>query len=158
MQPDFDAEVGPLAVGGPSEQMLAQTLTATIGGRIIGVFLPIACSSGKLEVELRDVENGGPGSTILTTGSTGAAHLPPLGPYFRLLAVSGGPVVAPGDMYTLVLRNTEGSCGILRGPEGDSYPGGEGFFDARPNPPGWIPFSATETRLDLPFLMVVRTP
>jgi len=68
------------------------------------------------------------------------------------------PVVAPGDVYTLVLRNTGGSCGLLRGPEGDPYAGGEGFFAARPNPPGWIPFSATETRLDLPFLVVVRAP
>lgn len=158
MQPDFDAVVGPLAVGGPSEQMLAQTLTATIAGRIVGVFLPIACSGGRLHLELRDTANGGPGSVVLGHGSKPASHLPPLGAHFRLISIGGGPVLSPGDSYTLVLRNTGGSCGLLRGPEGDSYAGGAGFFDARPNPPGWIPFSATETRLDLPFLVVVRVP
>jgi hypothetical protein len=157
-QPVFDPAVGPLAVGGPSEQMLAQTLTVTIAGRVQGVYLPISCGSGRLVLEIQGVANGRPDGTTLAARSTPAAHLPPLGPYFRFIAIPGGPTFAPGDVYAIVLRNVSGSCGIVRGPEGDPYAAGEGFFDARPNPPGWIPFSATETRLDLPFLVVVRAP
>src|SRR6185503_2723590 len=45
MQPVIDETVGPLAIGGASEQQLAQTVTVARGGHLRGVFLPIGCDS-----------------------------------------------------------------------------------------------------------------
>jgi hypothetical protein len=159
VQAVVDTSVGGLAIGGTSDQRLAQTVTVGIDGRLIGVMLPVGCDSGRLVVEIRDVVGGEPGPTVLARRQVRADRVADVGAAFQFIRVfSGGVTFSAGDQFAIVLDNPSGSCGIFRGPVGDSYPGGEGFFEALPNPPGWVPFSDTETRLDLPFMTVVRTP
>jgi hypothetical protein len=157
MQAVIDSTVGGLAIGGESDQRLAQTVTAGIDGRLTALMLPIACESGRLVVEIRDVIGGEPGPTVLSRGTFPATRIPNLGPTFQMVPIRGSVNLTAGDQFAIVLDNPSGSCGIFRGPVGDSYPGGQGLFEALPNPPGWIPFSETEDRLDLPFITVVRT-
>lgn len=158
VQAVVDTTVGGLAVGGASDQRLAQTITVGVDGRLIGVMLPIGCDSGRLVLEIRDVVGGEPGPTVLSRRQIRADRIADVGSAFQLIRVGmGGVPATAGDQLAIVLDNPTGSCGVFRGPVGDSYAGGQGFFEALPNPPGWIPFSDTETRLDLPFITVVRT-
>jgi hypothetical protein len=152
MQPLTDAAAGTLAIGGASQQKLAQTLTVALDGEMTALFLPVACASGRLVVEVRDVVGGLPGPTVLRRRTVAAASLPPVGLRFRRIALGGGLAVAAGDQRAIVLSNPTGSCGLALSPGGDSYPGGQAFFDARPNPPGWVPVSP---ELDLAFMEVV---
>jgi len=154
----IDDTVGGLAVGGESDQRLAQTVTVGVSGRLVGVMLPIACESGRLVMEIRDVVGGEPGTNVLARTRIPAGRVPNLGPTFQNVPVRGAVSFTAGDEFAVVLDNPTGGCGIFRGPVGDSYAGGQGFFEALPNPPGWVPFSETESRLDLPFMTVVRTP
>lgn len=152
-----DSTVGGLAIGGFSDQRLAQTVTVGADGRLTAVFLPVSCDSGELLVEIRDVASNEPGPNVLAHQRVRAASLP-----FRTLSLLVSiPFRAPldlraGDRIAIVLDNPSGSCGLARGPIGDSYGGGEGFFEALPNPPGWVPFVATPIRQDLPFLIEMR--
>jgi len=159
VQAVIDTSVGGLAIGGDSNQRLAQTMIAGIDGRLTGIMLPIACESGRLIVEIRDVVAGEPGPNVLSRRRFRAERIPDLGATFQFFRVRGGGLyLMAGDQFAIVLDNRAGSCGIFRGPVGDPYSAGEGFFEALPNPPGWVPFSETETRLDLPFMTVVRVP
>jgi hypothetical protein len=151
-----DSTVGGAAIGGASEQQLAQTVTVGLAGELVGVFLPIGCDSGRLLIEIRTLDDGSPGDVVLGRRRFDAVDVPPIGPVFRLFRMGAGLSFAAGDRFAIVLRNREGSCGIFRGPVGDSYARGEGFFQALPNPPGWVPFS--DTRLDLPFMTLTRLP
>jgi hypothetical protein len=152
MQPSTNAAAGTLAVGGASEQKLAQTFTAALGGRLSDLFLPVSCASGALVVEIHDVVGGLPGPAVLWRMTFSAASLPAVGGRFRRLDLGGGPVVAAGARRALVLSNPTGTCSLARSVGGDSYPGGAAFFDARPNPPGWL---ALAPERDLPFMEVV---
>ncbi len=154
----IDDTVGGMAVGGGSDQRLAQTVTVGVSGRLVGVMLPIACESGRLVMEIRDVVGGEPGPTVFARTRIPAVRIPDLGPTFQQVPVRGAVNFSVGDEFAVVLDNPTGGCGIFRGPVGDSYAGGQGFFEALPNPPGWVPFSETESRLDLPFMTVVRIP
>ena len=161
MQPLIDTTVGGLAIGGASHEKLAQTVTVGHDGHLRGVFLPIGCDSGQLIVEIRNVDaSGAPGTVILVRHSFPAEHVETIGPLFRYFKLGDDADLsfASGSRFAIVLRNPTGSCGIFRSPTGDSYAGGAGYFDALPNAPGWIPFSSTETRVDLPFMTVMKLP
>lgn len=161
MQPIIDETVGGLAIGGASEQQLAQTVTVARDGHLRGVFLPIGCESGRLAIEVRNVDlTGAPGAVVLARHMFDSEDVTPIGPIFRYFKLGNDSDLSftAGARFAIVLRNPTGSCGIFRGPALDSYTRGAGFFDARPNPPGWIPFSETETRLDLPFMTVMKLP
>jgi hypothetical protein len=158
MQPVVDTTVGGMAIGGGSAQQLAQTVTVGRDGKLVGLFLPIGCDSGRLVIEIRNVDGDSPGTVLLYRRRIDAAQLSPIGPAFRLFRIDPGLPLAAGDRLAVVLRNPTGSCGMFQGPVGDAYAGGEGFFQALPNPPGWVPFSDTETRLDLPFMTLMRLP
>jgi hypothetical protein len=158
IQSAIDRTAGSLGIGGPNEQQLAQVVTVGVEGELTGVYLPIACSDGRLIIEIRDLDGDAPGTTVLRRRVFRASRIPPLGFVHILFGLGRGLFFVPGDRFAIVLRNTTGSCGIAPGPEGDLYARGEGFFDARPNPPGWVPFSETETRLDLPFMTVMALP
>ena len=156
MQPLIDNTVGGLAIGGPSQQKLAQTVTVAHAGRLRGVFLPIGCDSGRLLVEIRNVNpSGEPGSLVLARQRFPAEDVAVIGPVFRYFKFEDSDLsFMAGNHFAIVLRNPTGSCGIFRGPAGNSYTGGAGFFDALPNAPGWLPLSGPD--LDLPFMTVMK--
>jgi uncharacterized repeat protein (TIGR01451 family) len=151
-QPLIDSTVGGLAIGGASEQLLAQVVTPGISGSLTQVRLPVACDSGSdLIVEIQEVAASVPNGVVLTSQTISGTNLPsffPAPPSFRSLVFSAPVLLPAGSPFAIVLRSA-GACGVFRGPIGDPYPGGDGFFDARPNAPGvWVPLG---TRSDLPF-------
>jgi hypothetical protein len=117
-----------LAVGGPSGQVLAQTLTAAIGGRLAEVRLPIGCASGELVLQVKDVAlDGKPGTTVLATRRYPADLFPAVVTVdFQSLPLGGRVGLTPGDRIALVLSNPTGSCGVYPGvPSG--YTDGDGW-------------------------------
>jgi hypothetical protein len=145
-----------------SEQMLAQTVTVGMTGTLWAVQFPIGCASGKLIIEIQGVDptTGEPNGSVMRTKRVPASRLPSVvSTTFTEIKLPGGMRFTAGDRFAIVLRNETGSCGILQGRAGiGGYPGGEAFFDARPNPPGWIPFSdfPAADPTDLPFATVMR--
>lgn len=150
-QPGIELTVGGLALGGPSAQKLAQVLTAGLSGALEEVRFPVACSSGDLRIEIQGVTDGEPSGFLLTSELIPGASLSGPGSSFRSLVLSPPVAVTAGSRLAIVL-STDGSCGVFRGPAGDPYSGGDGFYDSRPNQPGWL--RLTE-RLDLPFQTIV---
>jgi hypothetical protein len=154
LQPVFQAAAPTHGIGGASEQQLAQTFTLVHAGTLVGVFLPLGCASGELEIEVRDLAGDEPGTTVLSSGSYPAAAFVTGVPVFKLFRLPALPVSA-GDRLALVLRNPTGSCGMATAPEGDPYPAGEAFFDARPNAPGWQRLFGSDV-LDLAFQVMLE--
>jgi len=156
-QPTIDASVGGLAIGGNSEQMLAQVVTAGISGKIAGVRFPVACESGDLVVQIQGVTAGQPNGVVLASQTVTAASLPsfaPNPPSFRSLVFSAPATVTVGTQFAIVLKNTTGVCDVFQGPVGNPYAGGNGFYDARPNQVGvWEPLGG---RADLPFQTLMQ--
>ena len=144
-----------LAVGGGSQQRLAQTLTIEVGGKLAGVFLPISCANGKVQVELRDVKGDLPGTRILASQSVRAAELD--APFrFTFVEMRSRLTFGAGDQVAIVVSNDNGSCGLAPAPASVAYAGGRGSFEALPNPPGFVPFSDFPgTADDLPFQLVL---
>jgi hypothetical protein len=158
-QPVIDGTVGGLVIGGSSQQKLGQTITVERQGELRAVYLPIACSSGLLTIDIRDVDSTGkPGTAVLARRYFTRSSAPSIGPVFTRFKI-GGIHFNPGDRFAIVIANSSGSCGIFNGPLGDTYVMGDGYFDARPNAPGWIPFAQfAGSRRDLPFLAEVLMP
>lgn len=152
-QPVFDTTAGFVyAIGGPSEQKLAQVVTPGLTGTLAEVRLVAACEND-LTVEVQGVTGGFPNGTVL-----GAQTVQLPGPFpstFRSILFSTPVPVTAGIPYALVLT-TSGSCGISPGPVGNPYAGGSAYFDSRPNPPGWLPLSIGDARSDLPFQTLVE--
>lgn len=145
-----------LAVGGSSQQRLAQTLTVEVGGQLAGVFLPISCANGRVLVEIRDVKGDLPGARILASQSVRAADLD--APFrFTFVDMRSKHVFTPGMQVAIVVGNDKGSCGLAPAPVSVAYAGGRGSFEALPNPAGFIPFSDFPgTADDLPFQLVLE--
>ncbi len=145
------------AVGGPHEQVLSQTVTAGVAGRLWQVNVPIGCENGTVILEIRDVDSSGqPGPTLLYTRGYPASHFPGIvTDAFQPLRLIGHPVrFAAGDTFTISLSNPTGSCGLWPGPVGDPYPGGTGWADADDGP--IVPVSLGYGTDDLPFQTIVR--
>lgn len=157
-QPTVDAGATTFAIGGASEQKLAQTFTVGVGGRLAEVRLPIGCESGRLDVEIQGtMATGEPDGTTLVRRSFRADALPGVVPAtFVAFALPRRLTVAPGDVLAIVLSNATGTCGVASSPDGDSYSAGRAWYDARPNPPGWLTLSPGSPEDDLPFQTVVR--
>ncbi len=161
-QPVIDSSQA-LAIGGDSEQMLAQVVTAGLSGRLTEIWLPIGCASGRLVLEIQGVDPAGlPNGIVLKRRSFVASRLPEvLPPVFQQFRLGRSLSIAAGDRFAIAVSNPTGSCGLSPGPVGSSYAGGEAFFDARPNTPGiWLPLvlsGETDPR-DLAFqtYMIVR--
>jgi hypothetical protein len=153
-QPTIDDTVGGIAING--EQALAQVVTAGISGSLAAVRLPVACDSGTLTVEIQRVTADVPDGVVWTSEVIPAASLPPFypaPPSFRNIAFTTPVFFAAGARFAIVLRSS-GECGIFQGPPGNPYVGGDGFFDARPNPPGWVRLGDFGPA-DLPFQTLV---
>ena len=144
-----------------SEQILAQTVTAGVTGTLYAIQLPIGCASGRLIVEIRGVDptTGEPTAAVIRSKRIQASRLPTSpSTTFEEIRLPGGMRFSAGDRFAIVLRNETGSCGLLMGQAGiGGYAGGEAFFDARPNPPGWVPFEDFGSDpADLPFVTIMR--
>lgn len=152
-QPDLDPAGGTLAVGGDSGQKLAQTVMAGMTGPMTQVELPIGCASGTLIVDIVALDaDGRPGARVLGSESIPAADLPS-GSGVASIDVDPPVDVREGRRFAIVLRNPTGACGLASPPGRDTYARGRSYFDARPNPPGWI-----ERGGDLPFKTLVDRP
>jgi hypothetical protein len=145
------------AVGGPADQVISQTVTAGVDGRLWEVRVPIGCDSGALILEIRDLSVDLPGPTVLYQREYRIRDFPtPVTDDFRTLRILGPPVrLSAGDTYTISLSNPTGSCGIWPGPVGDPYPAGAGWAD--PNDGPIVPISLGTGRDDIPFVTVMQT-
>src|SRR6266478_2181008 len=131
-QPVIDPSVGGVAIGGSSQEKLAQVVTVGLPGLLREVRFPLACGSGDLVVEIQGVVAGTPNGVVLTSETIPGSSLPSVGAVFRSLLLSAPVSFSAGDVFAIILRST-GECGVFQGPIGDSYAGGNAFFDARPN-------------------------
>jgi len=151
-------------LGGGSEQKLAQVVTAGVAGLLTEVRLPVRCGDpvSIVSLEIRDVSTATgraePGRTVLGSSTAGGSiFLLPLGTVeFRPIALGTPPFVPAESQFAFVVSAT-GSCGMRTATAGDPYPRGNGYFDARPNPPGvWVPLGLGSGKLDLAFQTVVE--
>jgi hypothetical protein len=145
-----------------SDQVLYQSLTVGLSGRLAELRLPIGCGSGEVIVEIFNADP--------TTGLPVAGGLPRLTRSFRAdmfpevvsidfqpLPLGGRVGVTAGDEIVIVLSNPTGSCGIAAGVEGDIYTLGTGHADDLTNifPP--VPLNISPGGGDdLPFQTLVR--
>ena len=155
-QPLINASAGYHGVGGDSEQKLAQTFKVGMTGRLIALDLPIACAGGDLIVEIRRQDGGKPTGAVLRTIRASLSSLGPVS--FRRLYLPTRLVVSSGDELAFTVEvEDEGNCNYATAPDGDTYPRGEGFFDSRPNPPGWVAMNDfINEPHDLPFKTVME--
>lgn len=137
-QTRIDASAGFLGVGGDSEQKLAQTFTVGMTGDLVALNLPIAgCGRGELVIEIR---SGGVNGPVLATIRRAAADVPPAYSGFVTFDLDTPLRVRRSQLLAFTVR-TEGPdsyCSYATSEPGDTYPGGEYYFDSRPNPPGWL--------------------
>ena len=152
-QPYVDASKGSWAIGGASDQKLAQTFEVGFDGTLESIRFVIGCSTGKLVAEIQGVtRRGEPDGRPLARRAYPVTDFPStLLVRFDALDIGRGSRLSAGDMFAIVLTNPTGSCGVAQGPTADVYRSGRGFFDARPNPPGWIPIKEGSGKDDLPF-------
>ena len=155
------ADPGPIpfthAVGGPNQQVISQTVTAGVSGRLRAVEVPMGCADGEVILEIRDVDAAGqPGPTLYFTDTYDVADFPsPVTDTFNRLRLNGMPVrFLAGDRFTISLGNPTGSCGIWPGPVGDPYPDGTGWAEGNDGP--IVALSVGTDRDDIPFRTFVR--
>ncbi len=152
----------PLAIGGSSEQMLAQTFVPGISGELSHLELVFSCSVdsvGLLTVAIERVDSDGqPNGDVLGSVSLDSSTLNMEPIFFREVIIPGVNLIA-GEKYAIVMSaDASASCASREGPCETcffNYPSGEAFFDARPNPPGWVAFFPQG--MDLPFYTYMRT-
>jgi hypothetical protein len=160
-QAAYGSGVPPIVIGGPRQQIVAQTVTAGLTGSLTQVEIGVGCESGTLAIEIVDLEPGRgvvPG-TVVRSRTTIDAALVPNPPEARTFTLDRAVTIAAGHRFAIVLRNETGSCGALKGPSGDSYPDGEGFFRSAAGPPdAWLQFLDFGTSGDLGFRTMVDVP
>jgi hypothetical protein len=132
-------------------------------GLLTEVRLPVACgSSGDLLVQIQGVTGGFPNGAVLATQAIPAASLPGFFPspgvvnLRNLVFTTPAPITA-GSQFAIVLSST-GECGVFQGPLGDSYPGGNAFYDGRRGSANiWVSISDfAGARFDLPFQTLIE--
>lgn len=156
-----DTTTGTLAIGGSSDQKLAQVVTAGLAGSLTGIGLPVA-GSGTLLLQIEGVSGGLPNGVTLTSQTVAGSGLPgfltdPIG--FRHVDFSNPYFFSPGDHFAIVLsvlNPSTDSFGLLSGPLENPYPGGDAYFDSRPNAPGVWVHMGDFGRADLPFQTFVQ--
>jgi hypothetical protein len=169
-QPVTDVTVSPLAlypldaapgVFDPYKENVAQTFAATADATLRYVSLPVACASNVL-LHL-EVRAGGPDGAVLNAGSYDLGHYFADGTFIQFQMTPPVPLAA-GSSYALVLSSAplsgaaETTCSVIRGPAGDSYAGGQGFYNNPGFLPYWIPLpdGAPTSSVDLPFQLLVH--
>lgn len=152
---------GNIAIGSATDFTLAQVVTSGLGGRLVQIDMPIACYSGDLAVEIRNVtvnDDGDyiPGEVVKTSRTFPAEELPipPITePWdFVPLQLTQPAPIAVGQKFAIVLRNPSGACGINPSEPGDLYPGGHVFARDGNSPfDSWQRATEVEGYDDLPF-------
>lgn len=160
-QPTIDQTQDGMAIGGASQQKLAQTVTAGAAVQLSEVRLPIACTpNADLILSIQGVTaTGEPNGVVLSTRTFAGATLPAFSPApaaFRGFALPTPLQLTAGMKYAIVLTSTgltaSENCASFRGPVGDPYSGGNMHFDARPNAPQWVcQCTFINSPYDLPF-------
>jgi hypothetical protein len=156
-QPQFFTlfERGGIALGGNSEQKLAQVVTAGITGDLVKVATVLACSASSpspfnVVLEIRGVTTDGsgrrvPDNLVVKTSQVIPDTEFPVAPNIDFVEVTlAVPVsVVVGDEFAIVWTAPSTTfCVTAQTPSGDLYGGGDGYFDSRPNVPGvWVPLS-----------------
>lgn len=149
-----------LALGGAgSRQVLYQSVTVGLRGRLTELRLPIGCASGEIILE---IFNANP------DGLPVAGERPRLRRHFRAdmfpeivstdfypLPLGGRVGVTAGERIVIVLSNPTGSCGIAAGKAGDGYLGGTGHADDTTDTFPPVPMSLSGFD-DMPFQTLVR--
>jgi hypothetical protein len=151
-----DAFAPSFRIGGATEQVLAQTVTAGIGGRLAAARLPLSCTSGSLILQIQSVVGGLPSGVVLASETFSGTFFPPTAPdvEFRTLSLFTPVSFSVGERFAVVLRSS-GSCAVAAGPVGDPYPRGNAYFQDLTLPVG--AWSALGSRADLPFQTLVDT-
>ena len=156
-QPLINEAAGFVGIGGNSDQKLAQTFTVGRSGRLIALDLPFACGGATPTIELRRQSGGRPEGALLRVINPAPGDISPVYEGFQRLYFSSGVNVTSGDELAFTIRVEEGNCNYAASPAGDTYADGQGFFDSRPNPPGWLAFKAVPNVYDdLPFRTVME--
>jgi hypothetical protein len=160
-QPAINNSGNTLVIGGTSSQMLAQTFTASRSGTLTYVSMPIACSpAATIVVEIHDVTRDGmPGIAVLASETISGSIYPGyIWPYstspaagLRLVEFKPAARVKAGVQYSIVLTAMGDSCSILPSIDGDWYSGGHGYFEAKPDAPGWSLLFPGSPYDDFPF-------
>ena len=128
------------AIGGLSQQVLAQAISAGRSGELWLIIMPVGCIPGaKLKLELRKVVGGVPvGPPLHRQRFDGNNFRAPI--QWRKLYLDEPVRVRAGAQFAIVLSAGKLNCATWSGPAGDSYRGGDAWFDARPNRRGvWVP-------------------
>ncbi len=161
-QPALDPALIPFGIGGQSEQVLAQVVTAGRSGSLTAIGLPVA-GVGTLIVQIQGINGGVPNGTVFASQAILGSSLPdfitdPTG--FRQLELATPVDFSAGDRFAIVLKAltpSTDSFGFLSGPSGNPYAGGDGFFDSRPNAVGvWVALGDFGG-FDLPFQTYVTS-
>lgn len=139
-----------IALGGPTHQRLTQIVTAGVSEPMVALDLPLSCNwfSANITIDIRTVENGLPGATLLshTTGARPRSNNS-FGYSFDLQ----DPVpLTAGQQYAIVL-SSDSDCTLLSGPDGDSYAGGDSYANDDRIPLFPQVWTAMMPRRDLPF-------
>lgn len=159
-QPIINAGGNTWALGGYYEQKLAQVVTVGLAGRLAEVRFPLVCATSPADVVIRieGVVAGQPSGDIFATAVRPVTDFPSFGglpPEFRSIVIDEPVEFVAGDQFAITLE-TEGDCALFTGPVGESYPGGNSYFDSRPNPPGWVcNCEFASSPWDLPFQTLV---
>lgn len=157
-QPGIDAGTT-LALGGSVSQQLAQSFTLYRKGYLSHVMVPISCQpKAVVHVTIEKTSAGAPNGSVLAYEAV-PGHVftsvptPAIG--MRMIEFTSPAKLGPGQ-YAFTLTARDGDCGVYPGPNGSSYGGGQGWFIADGNPPGWIElFDAGGVR-DLAFQVYIR--
>lgn len=142
-----------LAIGGPTGQVVAQTVTVETPGGILGVMLPAWCDGASLYALLLDVTADGlPGTTVIA-----GRHLTPQevrggarAGRFALFITGPFAEATPGARYAVVLASLDGECRIRQSTPAAAYPGGKAYYYSLPEL-RWIALSEQGGPDDLPF-------
>ncbi len=162
-QTAVDVASGYLGIGGGSEQRLAQTFTAGRTGDLVALRLPVSgCGGGDLVIEVRLAgPDGGPDGALLNTTRIDPALVPVIFSDLHEFRLSTPVRVRTSVAYAFVVRMDPealtSNCNFAHTPLGELYEGGAFYYDARPNPPGWVIGAETGARLDLAFETIVDT-
>jgi alpha-tubulin suppressor-like RCC1 family protein len=130
-QPTMGSSGLELTIGGAENQKVAQVV-AGYPGNLVGVRFPVDCrSADQLTVQIQEVTAGVPNGVVRAQKVIpNAGSLLP-GPFTQLDQFSpiyfDAPVPASGD-FAVVFSAGMANCGILQGPTGDAYPGGDSYF------------------------------